>query len=306
MNRRSSCREWRHVGTPLRHDERLGSVGRPTTHALRVTVSKDASIIPLKYHQAAFNLIGVAPEFDPVAEKVLSGFERERDFQFPASVREWYSQRGAAQLLEQRDSCIEAVSVEELGRPQKVCQPTPEREIDPIPEGHLTFLDEVQGGTSWTARLDGSDDPPVFVAEGGPNTERHEACDRFSTFNYCHLWDFRIAQGREAWVVVERFDDSLQATLDLASPFMELPRTHFWPQSTEYRFQWEDQAVLIQKNGDSYLELSLSANDSDSLANLLTRFGNILTAYSEAQKRVTECSKSCRRHFRTRRPRALE
>jgi len=233
--------------------------------------------MPLKYHQGAFDVIAVTPEFDPAAEERLSHIERERDFQFPASMREWYSQRGAVELLDQKGYCIESVSLENLGRTWVDYLSIPRREVDPIAEGHLTFLHEVQGGTSWTVRLDGSDDPPVFVENDFPKNVRSEACSRFSTFTYCHLWDFRIALGREAYVVVEPFDNSLQTIIELARPFAELPRTHFCLPSTEHRFQMEDHALLIQINDDDgYMTVTLAANDFGSLSKLLTRFRNCI------------------------------
>jgi hypothetical protein len=53
----------------------------------------------LQYHQSAFKLIGKEPVLSGTASCVLDRLERQHDFRFPASLREWYSIKNIYQMF---------------------------------------------------------------------------------------------------------------------------------------------------------------------------------------------------------------
>ena len=107
--------------------------------------------MPLTYHHATFDLMGKKPQVSQRAVEALAKRERALGITFPASLKEFYSLRGASKILEDHSNEDRAVLVDELGDPAEV-----ER-------GVLKIQDENQGVGAWYVRLDGSDDPPVVV-----------------------------------------------------------------------------------------------------------------------------------------------
>jgi len=108
---------------------------------------------PLKYHAAAFRVLGRTPRVSEEALQLIERREAETGLRFPASVREWYSLEGAAELL--ADNCEESdpVPLDQLGSQE-------EAEL-----GWLRVMSDRDGVASWYVRLDGSDDPPVDVCD---------------------------------------------------------------------------------------------------------------------------------------------
>ena len=74
--------------------------------------------VSLKYHQATFDLISIVPTFDSAAAAQLSDIEEKRSFQFPAAVREWYSQTGAVDLLARYSNGDHPVAIGDLRKPK--------------------------------------------------------------------------------------------------------------------------------------------------------------------------------------------
>jgi hypothetical protein len=107
--------------------------------------------MPLIYHQATFELMGTKPQTSKPALKVLAERERLLGITLPASLREFYSLKGASAILEQHSDQDPAVPIEELGGREEVAH------------GVLKIQVENQGVVAWYVRLDDSDDPPVEV-----------------------------------------------------------------------------------------------------------------------------------------------
>jgi hypothetical protein len=108
---------------------------------------------PLKYHAAAFRVLGRTPRVSEEALRLIERREAETGLRFPASVREWYSLEGAVELL--ADNCEESdpVPLGQLGSPEEARL------------GWLHVMSDRDGVASWYVRLDGSDDPPVDVCD---------------------------------------------------------------------------------------------------------------------------------------------
>ncbi len=106
--------------------------------------------MPPVYHQASLNLLGVAPRTSSASGELLGRREQALGVRLPASVREWYTLRGAERVLAEHGG-DRPVPLKALGDPREVGL------------GWLRVLDECQGVAAWFVRLDGSDDPPVYV-----------------------------------------------------------------------------------------------------------------------------------------------
>lgn len=104
----------------------------------------------LKYHHAIFDLMGIEPVISPAAQAIIAEREKLCGITFPASVKEYFSLEGAAEIFENQASPDYLVQLKELGNPEEVA------------EGYLKVAYENQGAVVWFVRLNGSDDPPVF------------------------------------------------------------------------------------------------------------------------------------------------
>src|SRR3954469_12149127 len=100
--------------------------------------------MPLIYHQATFSLLGTKPQTSKPAFKALAEREQLLGITLPASLREFYSLKGASALLEQNSNQDPAVPIEELGSHEEVAH------------GVLKIQVENQGVVAWYVRLDGS------------------------------------------------------------------------------------------------------------------------------------------------------
>jgi hypothetical protein len=105
------------------------------------------------YHSAVFRVLGRTPRVSQEALRLIERREEETGLRFPASVREWYSLEGAVELL--TDNCEESdpVPLEQLGSAEEARL------------GWLHVMSDREAVASWYVRLDGSDDPPVDVAD---------------------------------------------------------------------------------------------------------------------------------------------
>jgi hypothetical protein len=190
----------------------------------------------------------------------LDATERLRGFRFPASVREWYSLKGAVDILRRYSRADDLVPLEELGRVRGHLP-------DPVGNGLLAFRIENQGVCVWAVKLDRSDDPPVMV-----DVDRlgvwQPCAQSFSQFVYCCVWDCgEEPKGIEA-VQAQAQPIAEQDLCWLHTHFVEGPRTYGFPGDTQYRFSRKDQKALIWA-GDSQADWMLSAGSAESLEELL-------------------------------------
>src|SRR5689334_18834553 len=112
----------------------------------------EPSVLPFQYHGRAIGLLERTPVVSPGAIGAIVRAEQTFGFRCPPSVREWYSLRDAASILESCSRADSIVPVEELGEPVNT--------VDLVKQNLLLFRHENQGVCSWTVRLEAGDDPP--------------------------------------------------------------------------------------------------------------------------------------------------
>ena len=127
--------------------------------------------MPLNHHQATFDLIGKTPQVSRAAIKALEKRERLLGITLPASMTEFYSLKGACEILTQYSNQDPAVPIEELGDPEALAH------------GLLKIQDENQGVAAWYVRLDGSDDPPVEVDQESDWLQPPEGSEDWNWWN---------------------------------------------------------------------------------------------------------------------------
>ena len=172
----------------------------------------------LRYHAQTFRLLGLVPSRRPDADVLLAGRESACGSAFPASVKEWFSLEGAAELFSR--STQERMSpLEALGSPGQVAQ------------GYLRVASENQGVVDWYVPLGGPDDPPVLVVDGdrkGPlvaaSLQIHAAS--FGTFLFDMFAENRFRGWQLGTYLVARGQAPDEAVLaELRAHLEEGPRT---------------------------------------------------------------------------------
>jgi hypothetical protein len=156
----------------------------------------------LKYHRALFEMLDIEPVVSKPFEQIVAEREHALGRALPPSIAEFLRLRGIFDLFEQNsnaDSLIGGVyrgddrtKLRALGNPRHVAQ------------GYLQVAVENQGVVTWFARLDGSDDPPVFHDNDMSATDDDDLSEviwtlvapTFSTFLFemMSLWRFRAPQ----------------------------------------------------------------------------------------------------------------
>ncbi len=104
----------------------------------------------IKYHSAIFSLLEVEPEVSAQRLELLAARESHCGIKFPASIREWFSIADAESLFHERTNEDHLQELKELGDPHENSQ------------GYMRVATENQAVVAWFAKLDDSDDPPVF------------------------------------------------------------------------------------------------------------------------------------------------
>lgn len=128
----------------------------------------------LQYHRTAFELLRREPVVSEEAVRLIEEAERHCGRRLVASVREWYSLRGAVALLPRH------------------YHPRPlESVLNNFLSGGRIALGFDGGGSEWFVKPDGSDDPPVVVDEwfGDPDDGERPFADRFSVLLFSWVWD---------------------------------------------------------------------------------------------------------------------
>lgn len=226
--------------------------------------------VQLKYHCDAVKLLRRAPSFSNSAADLLRKREKQLRIKFPASVAEWYSLKGAVQILARYSNDDSPFEIEEFGEPFKDWYGGGPKDF--LSENLLLFMHENQGVCNWAIRLDGGADPPVVVeVDTAPNAEWLPCADCFSTFVWCQIWDrSQLAVGVSAQEIelVKRDIRFLQ------SNFHQLYTTYGWPGNVNYRFKSEKAAILIWDAKDRGVDWFLSAQTASDLKELLAKVWN--------------------------------
>lgn len=113
----------------------------------------------VRFHARALSELGIQADFS--AEGEVHAQERYWGFRFPPSVVEWYSLKGAVELLE----TYRKANADRLGVIIPVCALGDPGQGDPdVPfRGYLQLYRAGEADLSIYTILDGSDDPAVFV-----------------------------------------------------------------------------------------------------------------------------------------------
>jgi hypothetical protein len=161
--------------------------------------------MPLRFHQATFDLTGWPPVLDAAVPGELDKVEAECGRPLPAAVREWLCLAESARWhheLDPRENLLGAFA-----------QAAPRETPCPL----MDLGGDGGDGTCYLC-LDGSDDPPVL--EDNINAygdfELHRRADRFSTFLFFVAWN-------DPW-----WDWSFEAEdVPLDPPQLDFLRDHF-------------------------------------------------------------------------------
>jgi hypothetical protein len=192
-------------------------------------------MISLRYHQQAFNLLGIFPEIDADAEQALMTLEARLGHKLPAAMREWYSIKNARQYLRCNDDYV--LPIEKLGGDNN------------LPENMLFLIDENQSCAAWALLLDSSDNPPVYVAND--DYDRWELCaETFSDFVWARVWDWTRYPNEHRLIMWDDAAFAVEMLAYLRQHAEELPASYngFWrlvPDQTIYRFQQEERRIRI-------------------------------------------------------------
>jgi hypothetical protein len=101
------------------------------------------------FHSATFRLLGIEPHQPPAAVSEVEHAERRLGFRLPASIREWYYNEEAIDILAKCSNQDWPIPLWQFA--------AKERKMDRL----LPFKYENQGVCVWAYLLDGSDDAPV-------------------------------------------------------------------------------------------------------------------------------------------------
>ncbi len=218
----------------------------------------------LVYHQQTVSILDPAPHVSPEALAALDERERVLGIRIPPSVREWYSLKGAAELLATYSNDDHPVPLEELGKPGW--------NVDAVAENRLIFMYENQAVCRWAVPLEEGDDPVVLV-QGDSRRGWRMTSERFSAFVFSYIWDWHLVRFSACVLQAESGPFTIEEYLFLQEHFLEAQTTREWsffeePYRTDhYRFVSHDghSRILIEdiSSGRSVWHLA-----SDSLQDL--------------------------------------
>jgi hypothetical protein len=235
----------------------------------------------LTFHRAACALAGLEPATDPVLLEAIGERQRQLGRRFPDALTEWWAVPGGLDVLggAQGDRPCQAA---ELGAPE----PWGDGEHDFLARGLLVVAREQQGVCHWAVPLDEGPDPKVLIeVDGAPGepTWREHAPSVTAWVAAC-AWDkaaFDLPLGLTAQ------DDPLaEADLRLLErEFNSGPTTFGWPGETVWRFEWQDQRVLVwaAADGSDWWLLAETAEALGDLAGTLWSCGGLARSLSAVQ-----------------------
>jgi hypothetical protein len=218
----------------------------------------------LRFHQSACDLLGLAPTVDLDERAALTERERQLGVRLPAALVEWYSLRGAMDILAGATG-DRALGAAELGEPPDGWGGGLTRLVD---QGLLVIRVEHQGACHWAVRLDDGADPRVLVAVGargdGAIWRLHAAS--FSDYVFTLAWD-RLAFVLPYCLAAQDQPLERRDLAMLEREFTQRQRTWAWPGHTNYRFERGGQRVVVWE-GDRQADWSLLAGSAEELAAL--------------------------------------
>jgi hypothetical protein len=192
----------------------------------------------------------------PAAAAEVEHTERRLGFRLPSSVRQWYCNEDAIDLLAKYSNQDWPISLREFAMIKRKTRRL------------LPFKSENQGVCLWAILLDGSEDPPVYVDVDSDGVQWIMQAATFSGYIYACVWDYVFVLDQPALVEAQNEPLSQEAINELARVFSEQPRTFGWPGNTQHRFTGKDQAILIWA-GDEQADWFVGARDAGSLETAL-------------------------------------
>jgi hypothetical protein len=268
----------------------------------------------LRYHQAAFDLLGIAPRARPDADAALDAREKALGVVLPPSVREVYGLNAAPELLrtlspDDRQARLDGLKAAKTYDEFEGWKTTPDDLA--AAEQWYTILPEAGEGAStrhgygaepllqvgvsgpgtcrWAVRLDGSDDPEVLVEDVDADVWRR-AAEHYSTFLLARAWDRQPAalHGR-----LGASSPSAEAVGLLRDRFREGPRTFGWPGDWQLRFSDGDVRLRIAKHSDcDWADWTLAGSSRAALEAFVRR----LAPLTGLSGRIEEWDVSATRH----------
>jgi hypothetical protein len=204
------------------------------------------------FHSATFRLLRSKPHVSSAARSDVDITERRLGFRFPASVREWYCNEEAIDILAKYSNQDPPIPLTEFAV-------TEWKSLRLLP-----FKYENQGVCTWSIVLDGSDDPPVYVDVDTDGAEWQPQAPTFSAYIYACVWDYVFVFDLAGLVQAQNEPLSTEALGQLRERFSEQPPTFGWPGSTQHRFVGKSQAILIWA-GEDQADWFVGARDAKSL-----------------------------------------
>lgn len=209
------------------------------------------------YHNATLELLGRRLRSEPTALDALECAERRLGVRLPRSVREWYSCDDAVPILAEHSNDDSPIAVQDFA-------------LRESPIGRvLPIRWENQGVCTWAVLLDGSDDPPVLVDVDSGGSVWQLLAQKFSTYVYTCVWDYRVVLGQPALVQAQNGPISPHALSVLAASLAEQPKTTGWPGSVQHRFAGDRHGVLIWSSEGESADWFVGAPDAGSLRSAL-------------------------------------
>jgi hypothetical protein len=216
----------------------------------------------LRYHARTLQLLGVAPRISPTAVEELDRVERRIGRSLSASVREWYSQEGACQLLRRYSNDDRPLEIAEFGVPRTDTHGGGPHDL--LSRNLRVFRYENQSVCVWAVLLDGSDDPPVVLDFDSQFKTWTPCATTFSGHWYAWMWDYALVLSQGLLIQAQNQPLSETALEFLGRYFAAGPKTFGWPGHTQHRFSSADERILIWSS-DGQADWWLSADREESL-----------------------------------------
>jgi hypothetical protein len=200
----------------------------------------------LRFHRAACARVGLPATLDEDALDALEERQGQLGITFPGALSEWWAVPGGLDVLAGAQG-DHPRAIAELGAPES----WGDGQRDFTAEGLLVVCAENQGVCHWAVPLGEGGDPRVLIevdgAPGEPSWREH--APSVSAWVAASAWDkaaFDLPLGLTA-------QDRPLADADLRlleREFNSGPATFGWPGETVWRFEWQDQRVLVWAGAD--------------------------------------------------------
>jgi hypothetical protein len=182
----------------------------------------------------------------------------------PSAVASWYALPDGLLLLREYSNCDDPLEPDDF----EFCTQDS--------KNLATFLHENQGVCRWAFDLNGGDDPAVFINYDPTTDPWSLCCDRFSTFIFTRLFDFRHWCHPRLSASGGGPPLSAEVLGELRQRYCERASSRGWPGDVQYRFSDEDRRILICES-DDWTGWYFSADTPESLMKMVERFRQQLT-----------------------------